>query len=114
MIKFPLQQEMHEIPLENLSEGWYVVCGEAVKSNVVLERECFKARVFRVPDQDSSKRRNHKYYFSYIVNNIFNFLGLLHVGVIIVIALVGVVLLLIFLYAIHVKIHRDRRKRIDQ
>ncbi len=51
-IAFPLKQEQHEVRLENLEEGVYLICAEAIRSpdNVILEKECFYATVIHVSD----------------------------------------------------------------
>ena len=49
IIAFPLESDVQEIELENLAKGWYLVCGEAVKKDVVLERQCFWAKILKEP-----------------------------------------------------------------
>ena len=93
VIAFPLKSERHEVRLDNLTDGLYIVCGEAVRSEVVLESQCFTAQVLLV-DETATQ--------------------LVNIGVGIVIALVAVLFLLALLYGFHYKIHRDRRKRMDQ
>ena len=64
VIAFPLRQEEHEVELENLSEGWYLICGEAVRSQVVLEKDCIRARIFKYQDKTG------KQFFAKIQTNI--------------------------------------------
>ena len=52
-LAFPLVQERQEIELGGLSKGWYLVCGEAVRTddNTVLERDCLWARIFEAREE---------------------------------------------------------------
>ena len=52
-LAFPLLQKAQEIELGGLSKGWYLVCGEAVRTddNTVLERDCLWARIFEARDE---------------------------------------------------------------
>lgn len=52
-VAFPLMAEVQEIELGGLSKGWYIVCGEAVRSQVVLEKDCMWARIFDVEEAKS-------------------------------------------------------------
>ena len=57
-LAFPLMGKVQEIELGGLSKGWYLVCGEAVRTNdnVVLERDCLWARIFaQVQEEGRSK-----------------------------------------------------------
>ena len=55
-LAFPLMGKVQEIELGGLSKGWYLVCGEAVRTddNVVLERDCLWARIFEVQEEGRS------------------------------------------------------------
>ena len=55
-LAFPLMGKVQEIELGGLSKGWYLVCGEAVRTNdnVVLERDCLWARIFEVQEDGRS------------------------------------------------------------
>ena len=50
IISFPLKSELHEIELENLQQGWYVVCAEARRKGQTLEEECFRAKIMAPSD----------------------------------------------------------------
>ena len=52
-LAFPLLQKAQEIELGGLSKGWYLVCGEAVRTddNTVLERDCLWARIFEAREE---------------------------------------------------------------
>jgi hypothetical protein len=50
VIAFPLMAKVQEIELVGLSKGWYLVCGEAVRSDVVLEKDCLWARIFEAEE----------------------------------------------------------------
>ena len=52
-LAFPLLAKAQEIELGGLSKGWYLVCGEAVRTddNKVLERDCLWARIFEVQEE---------------------------------------------------------------
>merc|ERR1719229_1206174 len=52
-LAFPLLQKAQEIELGGLSKGWYLVRGEAVRTddNTVLERDCLWARIFEAREE---------------------------------------------------------------
>jgi hypothetical protein len=55
VIAFPLKQEKHEVALENLPEGWYLICAEAVRRQEVLQKDCFLDKVVFVGSDNQSK-----------------------------------------------------------
>lgn len=98
-LAFPLMGKVQEIELGGLSKGWYLVCGEAVRTddNVVLERDCLWARIFaQVQEEGRSKD-----FAIYIV-------------IIVLMAVVSAAVIIGVAMAIYLRIKRERRKRIDK
>jgi len=57
-LSFALRHTQHEVELRPESEGWYAVCGEAVRDDgVVLQRECFRTRVQKTSSTTTSNGR---------------------------------------------------------
>ena len=119
-LAFPLMGKVQEIELGGLSKGWYLVCGEAVRTddNVVLERDCLWARIFEVQEEGRGSNGfgecNAAVLAPKICLNSKQTLSVMHVGIIVLMAVASAAVIVGVACAIYARIKRERRKRIDK
>ena len=119
-LAFPLMGKVQEIELGGLSKGWYLVCGEAVRTddNVVLERDCLWARIFEVQDEGRGSGFGECNVAAVLSSknclNSKQTLPAMHVGIIVLMAVASAAVIVGVAYAIYARIKRQRRKRIDK
>ncbi len=113
-VAFPLMADVQEIELGGLSKGWYIVCGEAVRSEVVLEKDCMWARIFDIEESNGGGMGENLIEQRIFNNSGFTYIPVMHISIILVIAIVSAALVVGLAYGIYAKVHSDRRKRLDK